>query len=154
MRNNKDFDSLENWADRNLKKLGPVVAPQGFLDGVMDKVHAPNVAYITPENPSLLIIWMRTLVVCASLLLLVGGFFWDPAWVQNWWSNTSPGMTLNLMGQLFTSLKQLGASLLDLVPSVVWVGLSISLAVAYLITALIGSAIFHFTSRKVRIQSV
>jgi hypothetical protein len=42
MRNNKEFDSLENWADRNSEKTQILtVAPQGFLDGVMDKVHTP-----------------------------------------------------------------------------------------------------------------
>lgn len=154
MRSNMDFDSLENWADRNLKKLDPAVAPEGFLDGVMDKVHTPNVTYIAPENPSLLIIWMRALVVFASLFLLVGGFLWDPAWVQSWWSNTNPGITLHLMGQLFVNLKQSGATLINLVPSMVWIGMGVSLSVAYLIAALVGSAIFHFQLRRVRIQSV
>jgi hypothetical protein len=108
-----------------------------------------------PEKPSLLIIWMRALVVFASLLLLTGGFLCDPAGGAKVGAQTqSPGITLNLIGQLLISLKPLGTALLKLVPSVVWMGMGVSLAAAYIIAAIVGSAVFHFRLRKVRIQSV
>lgn len=120
----------------------------------MDKVNPPAVTCVKPEKPSLFIIWMRILVVFASFLLLTGGIFCDPEGVLNWCLNTSPGMTLNLIGQLLISLKPLGTALLKLVPSVVWMGMGVSLAAAYIIAAIVGSAVFHFRLRKVRIQSV
>ncbi|MBT5925229.1 MAG: hypothetical protein HOH33_01275 [Verrucomicrobia bacterium] len=150
MRNKKEFDSLEDWADRNLKQLGISSAPEGFLNGVMDKINAPSVEYIAPEKPSVLIIWIRIMVVFASLILLVGGLFWDPNWLQSWWSQTGPGMTIQLMGQLFASFKHFANALAGLVPTAIWIGLGVSLAFAYLITAVIGSTFIHFTFRRVR----
>ncbi len=154
MRNKRDFESLENWADRNLRKVGPVSAPPNFLDGVMKKVHAPCSESPVLEKPSVFIFTLRFLVVIASLALITVGLFWDPQWLQSWWSETSAGMTLNLMGQLFVSFKQLAVSLLGLVPSMVWIGLGVSIVFAYLIAAIVGSVFVHFTFRRNRLQSL
>ena len=152
MRDTKDFDSLEDWADRKLKQLGPSTAPKGFLGGVMHKIHASPVVYSAPEQPSLVIIWIRIMVVIASLMVLIGGLVWDPNWVQTWWAETSTGMTLRLIAQLLIGLKQSATALIGLVPSSIWVGLGVSLTFAYLMAAIVGSALLHFTFRRIRIQ--
>ena len=154
MRNKKDFGLLENWADINLKKISSTKISEGFLDRVMDRVNGPEFTDITPENPSALISWVRFIVVLGSLLLIATGCFWNTGAAQIWWSSTRPGMTFDLIHQLLISLKQVSATLLQLVPSVIWSALSLSLGIAYLITAVIGSTLFHFTVRRLRLPAI
>ena len=154
MRNKKDFGLLENWADINLKKISSPKIPEGFLDRVMDRANGPEVTDISPEKLSTLISWVRFLVVLSSLLVIAIGFFWNTEAAQNWWSNTRPGMTFDLIHQLLSSLKQVSATLIQLVPSVIWSALSLSLGIAYLVTAVIGSTLFHFTVRRLRLPAI
>ena len=154
MNNKKDFGLLENWADINLKKISSTKIPEGFLDSVMDRANGPAVNDITPEIPSALIIYIRFSVVLCSLLVIAVGFFWNTEAAYNWWSNTRPGMTFDLIYHLLTSLKQVSATLIQLVPSVIWYALSLSLGIAYLFTAVIGSTLFHFTARRPRMPAI
>ncbi|MBT5061990.1 MAG: hypothetical protein HN758_09900 [Verrucomicrobia bacterium] len=154
MRNKKDFGLLENWADLNLKKISSTKIPEGFLDRVMDRANGPEVTDITPEKPSAVISWVRFLVVLSSLLLMAVGFFWNTEAAQNWWSSTRPGMTFDLIQQLLISLEQVSTTLIQLVPSVIWSALGVSLGIAYLVTAVIGSTLFHFTVRRLRMPAI
>jgi len=154
MKNKKDFGLLENWAEINLKKISSTKIPEGFLDRVMDKANGPEVTDITPEIPSAVMTYIRFLVVLCSLLVMAIGLFLNTEAVYNWWSNTRPGMTFDLIYHLFTSLKQVSATLIQLVPTVVWYALSLSLGIAYLFTAVIGSTLFHFTVRRPRTPAI
>jgi len=88
------------------------------------------------------------------LLLMAVGFFWNTETAQNWWSSTRPGMTFDLIQQLLISLEQVSTTLIQLVPSVIWSALGVSLGIAYLVTAVIGSTLFHFTVRRLRMPAI
>ena len=154
MKNKKDFGLLENWAEINLKKISSTKIPEGFLDRVMDRANGSEVTGITPEISSAVIIYIRFLVVLCSLLVMAVGLFLNTEEAYHWWSNTRPGMTFDLIYHLFASLKQVSATLIQLVPSVVWYALGLSLGIAYLLTAFIGSTLFHFTLRRTRTPAI
>ena len=149
-----DFESLEDWADRKLKQLGSPAAPQDFLSCVMQKVQEQPVAYVLPEKPSVIFIWMRYGVVLASACFLTLWMFADASWGEQWWDQSWLGNTFSIGMHLWLGLKQIAESLIGLVPQFVWVGLGISVVLAYTMVALTGTVFLHFTFNRTRVSTV
>lgn len=149
-----DFESLEDWADRKLKQLGSPAAPEDFLSCVMQKVHEQPVAYVAPDNPSVLLIWIRYGVVLASACFFSLWMFADVAWVEQWWYQSWLGSSFSIGMQLWGGVRQIAESLIGLVPQFVWIGLGISVITAYVMVALTGAILLHFTFNRTRVSTV
>lgn len=154
MNQKPDFESLENWADRKLKHLGNPAPPADFLAGVMQHIKKQPVTYVTPDQTSVYVVWLRCGVVMASCLLLGMGLFADVSWIQRWWEQSWIGDASLMAWHLGNGCQQLVGTMLGLVPQYVWIGLGVSITLAYLMLAITGALVLQFTMNRSRVSAL